>query len=160
MYREQLRRLIRQQTLKANIENLVINVEKSAFGKLVLYENLISFSTISLIKLIVYYKNCTLSGFPIVLNGKKLEERTLGDLEIELGKYSPGDALMGSLRRFIQLRNNITHKMLFKYEKIDELSVDAMGAIKEAERLIPLFEQIRKSVMGKLEKQMRAFVKK
>lgn len=139
MYREQLRRLIRQQTLKANIENLVINVEKSAFGKLVLYENLISFSTISLIKLIVYYKNCTLSGFPIVLNGKKLEERTLGDLEIELGKYSPGDALMGSLRRFIQLRNNITHKMLFKYEKIDELSVDAMGAIKEAERLIPLF---------------------
>jgi hypothetical protein len=137
---------------------MIVTTQKSSFAKLVMYENLISLSIISLIGLIILFKNFQQHKYPLVIKGKKLEERTLGQLEIELSRYSPDVELLKSLHRFVQLRNKIMHNMLIKYDKMNDLVSDATKAIKEAEKLTCLLEEATSSVTGEIEKKTRSLI--
>ena len=108
---------------------------ESKFTQLLFQENVISRRILSLLNLVEVIINNSQQITKIKITDKDTEKYTLGQLKILLTKHFNKKDLIDDLSKFIEYRNNITHKLL-KYDNYLKISSDCIRATTYGEKVI------------------------
>ncbi|MDP2812761.1 MAG: hypothetical protein Q8O32_03655 [bacterium] len=140
---------------------ILIEKEKSYFGKIILQENYITFIIISLVNILQQNINMDIAKpqrMHIKINQKELESSTLGGLIKILRTLSPENNLIKNLSEYNKLRNILTHKMMSKYNNFKQINIDVEKLNGHGSKLlIELSNMHQKIVADGLEK-IRAII--
>lgn len=119
--------------------------EKSNYAKLILQENLIAYEITSLLFLIqsVINVDCISNASDLLktniwikFSPKDLQEQTLGKLIHVLETFLNDSDLISNLKKFNGLRNNIIHKVFYKYESMSDLHNEAVEVTESGESIL------------------------
>jgi len=135
--------------------------EESFYARLLFQENIISyllFASLFTIELLLNQQNTKLVFtnerklktehiLKIKFEGKILETKTLGQLCSIINPFLENDIdLKLLLKSFVDMRNNITHKMFTKYENMEELENGSKKIIKIGEEVIKELDSFRNKI--------------
>ncbi|KKT79658.1 MAG: hypothetical protein UW76_C0021G0002 [Parcubacteria group bacterium GW2011_GWF2_44_8b] len=135
--------------------------ETSPYARLLFQENIISSLLIATLFTIELFLNKQTTKYvptkerrinmehiiKIKFESKIIETKTLGQLCFIINPFLEGNThLKSSLKSFIDMRNNITHKMFSKYENMEELENDSRKVIKIGEKVIKELDIFRNKI--------------